>query len=169
MGQEFFIKSSNLESKVRSLLPSQGGQGAGFDLSASTQIVPIVDLTESAEGSNLRQDLQTAVDFATTRTAITNASNTTIISNTGFYQVGVNCNGSSGAGILAIDDGATSKIVRTYVFDATANNVVDNLVVYLRAGDSLLGTSTSATCDLFTFTRQIANIDGELTNPLGFS
>ena len=79
MGQEFFIKSSNLESKVRSLLPSQGGQGAGFDLSASTQIVPIVDLTESAEGSNLRQDLQTAVDFATTRTAITNASNTTII------------------------------------------------------------------------------------------
>ena len=63
MGQEFFIKSSNLEDKVRNLLPSQGGLGAGLDLSASTQIVPIVDLTESAEGSNLRQDLQTSFGF----------------------------------------------------------------------------------------------------------
>ena len=63
MGQEFFIKSADLESKIRELLPSQGGLGAGFDLSASTQIVPIVDLTESAEGSNVRADLQTALSF----------------------------------------------------------------------------------------------------------
>ena len=52
MGQEFFINSQELETKVRQLLPSQGGAGQGFDLSASTQIVPIIDLTESAEGSN---------------------------------------------------------------------------------------------------------------------
>ena len=54
MGQEFFINSEELESKIRQILPSQGGKGAGFDLSASTQIIPIVDLTESAEGSNVR-------------------------------------------------------------------------------------------------------------------
>ena len=41
MGQEFFIKSDNLEQKIREILPSQGGLGAGFDLSASTQIIPI--------------------------------------------------------------------------------------------------------------------------------
>ena len=58
MGQEFFINSQELESKVRQLLPSQGGAGAGFDLSASTQIVPIIDLTESAEGSNVRADFE---------------------------------------------------------------------------------------------------------------
>ena len=57
MGQEFFIKSDNLEQKIREILPSQGGLGAGFDLSASTQIIPVVDVTESAEGSNLRSDL----------------------------------------------------------------------------------------------------------------
>ena len=54
MAQEFFINSETLETKVRQLLPSQGGAGAGFDLSATTQIVPIIDLTESAEGSNIR-------------------------------------------------------------------------------------------------------------------
>ena len=58
MGQEYFINDQTLENKVRELLPSQGGAGAGFDLSASTQIIPIVDLTESAEGSNLRQDFK---------------------------------------------------------------------------------------------------------------
>ena len=61
MGQEFFINSATLEAKVRELLPSQGGAGAGFDLSASTQIIPVINLTESAEGSNLRQDLQSAL------------------------------------------------------------------------------------------------------------
>lgn len=169
MGQEFVIKSQTLEDKVNQLLPSQGGAQAGVDLSASTTIIPIVDLTESAQGSTLREDLQTCVDFATTRTAITNASNTTIVATTGFYQVDVNCNGSAGAGILAIDDSVTSKIVKTYVFDAGVNNVVDRCVVFLRAGDSLLGTSTSATVDLFVFTRQIADIAGNLTNPLGYS
>jgi len=51
MGQEFFINSQNLENKIRELLPSQGGAGAGFDLTASTQIIPIIDLL------NLLKDL----------------------------------------------------------------------------------------------------------------
>ena len=48
MGQEFIIKSQSLEDKVNQLLPSQGGFQAGVDLSASTTIIPIVDLTETA-------------------------------------------------------------------------------------------------------------------------
>lgn len=32
MPQEYFINSQELETKVRQLLPSQGGAGAGFDL-----------------------------------------------------------------------------------------------------------------------------------------
>ena len=87
MGQEFFIKSDNLESKVRQLLPSQGGLGAGFDLSASTQIIPIVDLTESAEGSNVRQDLQTALSFDNITAHQVTGTTTTIINNTGYYTV----------------------------------------------------------------------------------
>ena len=66
MAQEFVIKSKILEDKINQLLPSQGGAQAGIDLSATTQIVPIIDLTESAEGSTLRQDLQTAYGLTST-------------------------------------------------------------------------------------------------------
>ena len=76
MGSEYFINSQELEDKIRQLLPSQGGAGAGFDLSASTQIVPVIDLTESAEGSNVREDLQTAFSHSSlTTTKIITATN----------------------------------------------------------------------------------------------
>ena len=51
MGQEFVIKSPQIEDKINQLLPSQAGQAAGVDFSASTTVIPIVDLTETAEGS----------------------------------------------------------------------------------------------------------------------
>ena len=87
------------------MLPSQGGLGAGFDLSASTQIVPIVDLTESAEGSQLRSDLQKAVDNATTETSAVNAT-VTAINTTGFYNVNVAyALQSGGQGTIDIFDG----------------------------------------------------------------
>ena len=63
MAQEFTINSSAIENKINQLLPSQGGFGAGIDFSASTMVIPIVDLTESAEGGTARQDLQTALSL----------------------------------------------------------------------------------------------------------
>ena len=87
MGQEFVIKSTTLEDKINQLLPSQGGAQAGVDLSASTTIIPIVDLTESAEGSVLRQDLQTALSFnKVTSTSATNQT-VTVINTTGYWRV----------------------------------------------------------------------------------
>ena len=50
MAQEFTIKSADIEDKINQLLPSQGGFAPGVDFSASTMVVPIVDLTETAEG-----------------------------------------------------------------------------------------------------------------------
>ena len=61
MAQEFTIKSKAIEDKVNQLLPTQGGYGAGVDFSASTMVIPVVDLTESAEGGTTRQDLQSAL------------------------------------------------------------------------------------------------------------
>ena len=58
MAQEFTIKSQDIEDKINQLLPSQGGFAPGVDFSASTMVIPIVDLTETAEGSSLRQDIQ---------------------------------------------------------------------------------------------------------------
>ena len=85
MGQEFVIKSQDLEDKINQLLPSQGGFQPGVDLSASTTIIPIVDLTESAQGSNLRQDLQTAFGINSSVFSVTNAT-TTIINTTIIIQ-----------------------------------------------------------------------------------
>ena len=81
MGQEFIIKSPDIESKINQLLPSQGGFGAGVDFSASTTVIPIVDLTETAEGSNLRVDLQSALSLASiTHNTVDNTTTTLVLS-----------------------------------------------------------------------------------------
>jgi len=175
MGQEYFINDQNLENKVRELLPSQGGRGAGFDLSASTQIIPIVDLTESAEGSNLRQDLQRALSL-TSITAFSVANTTsTIVNNTGYFRVfgNFNCTASSGSARTAsftLTDGISSKIIQTYTVSAAtgANNLVTpfDFIVFIPAGDSLSATSNDPRSILSGNTRQIADIDGQLVNPL---
>ena len=87
MAQEFIIKSEAIEDKINQLLPSQGGFQAGVDFSASTMVIPIVDLTETATGSSLRQDLQTAQDFATQQNSITSATNTVFLNTTGFFKL----------------------------------------------------------------------------------
>ena len=85
MGQEFIIKSQKLEDKVNQLLPSQGGFQAGVDLSASTTVIPIIDLTETAEGSAVRADLQTALSLSSISAFSVNNTTTTIINTTGYY------------------------------------------------------------------------------------
>ena len=168
MGQEFFINSEELEDKVRQLLPSQGGAGAGFDLSASTQIIPIVDLTESAEGSNLRTDLQTAFDFATAFTEVKNASDVSLITTTGFFKINLNIAGNTGFCSIRINDGASGVNIRKFDFGSETNTISDSFIVYLRAGDTLQGNSSASTVTMNVLSRQIASINGELTNPLGF-
>ena len=168
MGQEFFIKSRNLESKIRELLPSQGGQGAGFDLSASTQIVPIVDLTESAEGSNLRQDLQTSLSFSCTEFFVQNATNTVLVNNTGYFRVFGRCgSASTGNASFNLFDGATSKDLINFGDQGGTTSFFNqyDFIVFLRAGDSLRASSNSTGASLLGVTRQIATITGELVDP----
>ncbi len=169
MAQEFTINSSTIEQKINQLLPSQGGMGAGIDFSASTMVIPIVDITESASGSALRADLQTSVDFATTRTLVNNATNVDIVTTTGFYKVDLSIRGTSGDGNLNLFDGVTSQIVKTYNFTATTQNILDSFVIFLRAGDSFRGSSSATGVLMQIFTRQIADITGTITSPLGFN
>ena len=82
MGQEFVIKSQQIEDKINQLLPSQGGYQAGVDISASTTVIPIVDLTETAEGSTVRADLQTALSHKTCSVFSVSNATTTIINTT---------------------------------------------------------------------------------------
>jgi hypothetical protein len=175
MGQEFFINNQVLEDKIRQLLPSQGGAGAGFDLSASTQIIPIIDVTESAEGSNLRQDLQSALSFVTATVFAVSGSTTTVITNTGYWRIIGTCSSISSAagdaeGSIIINDGVSDKTVWTKRISATAavlagTSVSFDFILKLEAGDSLKVYTDGASTDIGGSVRQIADIDGNLTNP----
>lgn len=171
MGQEYFINSQELENKVRSLLPSQGGAGAGFDLSASTQIIPIIDVTESAEGSNVRQDLQTAYGFSNTTPHTVTNTTTSIIVNTGFYVVEGFANiltSTSTFKFIQFDlsDGLSNKTL--FSIYNSAEGAVRNLNipykfnVFISAGDSL-SIQASSDCVAIGTSRQIADINGQLT------
>ena len=173
MGQEFFINNQTLENKVRNLLPSQGGAGAGFDLSASTQIIPIVDLTESAEGSNFRQDLQVSLSQKSITAFTVENTTTTVVNNTGYFRVYGECSTLTTAAnkliTFNLTDGVTPKAFKSFVFWGSANPQLEinpfDLVVFLNAGDSLTIQSTTTECAAIGCTRQIATIDGELVNP----
>ena len=167
MGQEFFVNSQELEQKVRNLLPSQGGLGAGQDLSASTQIVPIIDLTETAEGSNVRPDLQTAFSLKSITSIQVFNTTSTIINNTGYYRVYGNVT-LDGAGDFrfSLTDGVTTKnITQVFGVASTIEIVKFDFIVFIAAGNSLTATSTSASTTFEGNTRQIADIDGNLVDP----
>jgi hypothetical protein len=169
MGSEYFINSQILEDKVRQVLPSQGGAGAGFDLSASTQIVPIIDLTEASEGSVLRQDLQSALAHTGVTTFyVTNASNTVIVTTTGYFRVfGISYTNSSASADINLFDGTTSKNLIQFVSTTSGVQMTNpfDFIVKISAGESLRINSTSTFSIINGNTRQIADIDGNLTNP----
>ena len=169
MAQEFTINSSSIESKINQLLPSQGGSGAGVDFSASTMVIPIVDLTETAEGSGQRVDLQSSLSHGTITTfSVTNATNTTVVNTTGYFRVFGSCwtNGNATSSINLFD-GSTSKDI--IVFHSASSGVqirtTFDYIVLLKAGDSLRVTAGNSATIVNGNTRQIASLDGTLTNP----
>ena len=119
MGQEFTINSRLIEDRLNSLLPSQANDGAGIDFSASTMIIPTIDVTEAAQGSVLRQDLQTSISFTSSSAFEVVNTTTTIINTTGYFRLFGNFVGQ-GAGlvIFRLTDGATSKIINLYLCNA---------------------------------------------------
>jgi len=166
MPEEFFVNSQQLQNKIDQLLPSQGGAGANFDLSASTQIIPVIDLTESAEGSNVRADLQTSLSFNNcTEFAIQNTT-ATIISNTGYFRVFGNYNATGTAdGNISLTDGVTEKRVHTGINGSNGMNQSFDFIVFLAAGDSLKGVTGAAAASYIGVTRQIADINGNIISP----
>ena len=173
MSQEFVIKSTSLEDKINQLLPSQGGAQAGVDLSASTMIVPIVDLTESAEGSQLRVDLQSSLSLTSiTAFAVSNATST-IINTTGYFRIFATTNITNATGNsechFSITDGTTTKkIISTFMQGTSTklfNSNVFDFIVKVEAGDSVTATGTTADSFLVGNTRQIADLSGNLVNP----
>ena len=176
MAQITSVTSEALQAKIRQLLPSQ--QGFGEDLQAQNVIVPIIDLTETAEGSSVRQDLQTALAFGSQTAHLVNNTSSTIVNTAGFYRVtGVftfNDNDTAALAQLILSDGATDKIIyglTPYGSGGVATNAQNNIdfTVFVNTGESIKINAASTYTYFYGTSRQIADINGNLTNPSGFT
>jgi len=166
------VTSEALQLKLRQLLPSQ--QGFGTDLSASDTIIPIIDLTSAAEGSDVPEFLQRALAFGSQTTFRVNNSTAVIANTAGFFQItGVSsCNQSlTLVNQLRLNDGATNKLIWAHeCIGANGNHaVLIDQVVFLRAGDSVSASSTNPNAVMSGSSRQIADINGTLIQPVGFT
>jgi hypothetical protein len=173
MAQEFIIKSQDIEDKINQLLPSQGGFQAGVDFSASTMVIPIVDLTETAEGSALRADLQTALSFTTATAFAVQNTTTTVVNTTGYWRIYASSTLTRSASCInsiKINDGTSDKTIWSHdIPDSgstiyTSTQLVD-VIVKLEAGHSLKIVSSSAATDFTGSVRQVADVNGNLINP----
>ncbi len=169
------VTSEALQLKLRQLLPSQ--QGFGTDLSASDTIIPIIDLTAAAEGSDTPEYLQTALAFGSQTSFAVNNTTSTIINATGFFRIfGSYVNAPSSSGFttvsFAMTDGLSSKNVFQNTIPTTSANEringVFDFVVFCEAG-----VSVTAQADTNSYisgsTRQVADINGTLVQPVGFT
>ena len=176
MPQITSITSEALQATIRRLLPSQ--QGFGDDLQATNLITPIIDLTPSAEGSEFRQDLQTALAFGSQTAHSVAGATSTLIATPGFFSIyGVACVNDADTNPTSVSfsltDGASTKLIwELDTIGAAANNVIGNTIVnftlFLAAGESLTCTATSFG-QFIGSSRQIATNNGDLVNPSGFN
>lgn len=177
MAQIRGVVSEALQSTIRRLLPSQ--QGFTEDLQASNVIQPIIDLTPTAEGSVLPESLQQAQAFGSQTAFFQNTATTGDLANTaGFWrivgEVTLFTSGTAGTrAVFNLNDGSTDIAIRNFnTNEAVSFNEIFMMsfdyVIFLRSGDKLTLTTTSNALCAGSY-RQIADINGNLVNPSGFS
>jgi hypothetical protein len=175
MAQIIPIVSDALQSTIRRLLPSQSGFGE--DLQAQNVIVPIIDLTPSAEGSVLSTSLQESLAFGSQTSFATTNGTETLANTPGFYRVfglftGQTNTSTNRRGRLQLSNGLSAKVILDFQLFAT-NGPTDvalpfDFNVFLTTGDSLEAVSGSTKDHMGSTIRQIATSTGELVNPSGF-
>jgi hypothetical protein len=170
------VTSEALQAQIRALLPSQ--EGFGTDLMAQNVIVPIIDLTSAAEGSTVPEFLQTSINFGNATAFDVTNTTTTIINNTGFYRVfGTwtcsNTFGGGGSVNFSMTDGLATKVIyknenQSGSADQRYSGTFD-FNVFCATGISVTAFTSSAACFIQGSTRPIADINGVLINPVGFT
>jgi len=176
MAQITSVTSESLQAKIRELLPSQ--QGFGEDLQASNVILPVIDLTATAQGTTTPEILQTALAFGS-QTAFSATSTTVVVANTpGFYRLvgGSLVNGSAAgnrSNVIVMSDGLSTKNVWTHIQSGSgtvgATALLFDFIVFLTAGDSVSVTSNAPEAFIAGSSRQIADVNGNLVYPAGFT
>ena len=169
------VNSEALQTQIRDLLPSQNGFGS--ELQASNVITPIIDLTAAAEGSGLPVSLQQAQSFGS-QTAFNITNTTTNLANSpGFYRITASSSAFAGSGATVtnsfdITDGFSSKRIFQHTVNGAGGNSGTSLpvdyIVFLAAGETLSGTSSTTITYLVGSYRQVATSDGTLVQPSGF-
>ena len=169
------VTDEAIEKRFRDTFTSRGGSELVSDLYAQGVIVPIVDFTAAATGDTLAQNLQTAWDFSTGYNKISNTT-TTLINTTGFWQVDLTltvATSSPADATVRINDGLGTKNVFVASNLAVSQDrpafLEEKFVVFLRAGDSLEGITDNLNLVMNIWYRQIADVNGNLTDPLGFT
>lgn len=174
------IRSEQIEAQYRRLLPAQAGNETTTDLLASDTIIPVINVTGAAEGQALREDLQTAVDGANTAGAVVGAGFYDWAATPGFYRL---------SGIIQIDPSVALNEVFLFVFKngppsspiygtgpavGGGTSVLEYVeipptTVFLRPGETIRSNNTGARTSILINIRQIADLYGNLSNPLGFT
>jgi hypothetical protein len=168
------VNSEALQATVRDLLPSQNGFGS--ELQASNVIMPIIDLTASAEGSSLAQDLSRALAFGSQTAFDASGATVTVTSNAGFHRVIGTATLNKGAGDLAlsfqVNDTSSTQIVWSMELTGGSGTVSFGVpfdfIVFLRSGDSLEAITNNSSAHVTGSSRQVATVTGTLVNPSGF-
>ena len=169
------VNSEELQTQIRDLLPSQNGFGS--ELQATNVITPIIDLTAAAEGTGLRQDLQTALAFGSQTSFLTENATTSLAASPGFYRIVGTSTVTSGSGTVSnklnIIDSATTQLIWSHEAPGVSSNggttaVLVDWVVWLKAGETLSVTSSGATARITGSFRQIATSEGTLVQPNGY-
>ena len=177
MAQLINITSEALQATIRRLLPSQ--QGFGEDLQASNVITPIIDLTPTAEGSEVRQDLQTAQAYDSQTSFSASGGAATIANSPGFYRItgimSARYFATAHSARFQISNGLVAKDLYVYNFPAAANNAENlvvspfDFVVFLSPTISVSVSSSNANSTVAGSSRQIADVNGNLVDPAGFT
>jgi hypothetical protein len=173
------ITSEALQAEVRRLLPSQ--RGFGTDLEAQNVIVPIVDLTPTADGSGLREDLQTAASFGNvTANNRTTAGTETLVSTPGFYKytfvMSVLSSGTAfeNRAQIKLDSGSATKNLHDLRNNSDAapeepQTLSGGGIVFLDTGEFLQMVVAGNDAFVSMSAWQIADKYGSFVNPSGFT
>ena len=168
------ITSEAIEATIRNLLPSQNGFGE--DMQAQNVIVPIIDITPTAEGSQLPQALQQAFGYDDITTFNVSNTTTAIVNTPGFWRIHgtgtIIPNATTGAGAkIQLNNGLATKdcwLMNTSPCDQAPMTTAFDFIVFLTTGDTL-----QASCDVLAricgSVRQVATVNGTTVNPTGFS
>lgn len=165
--------SEDFQRQFRNQFPSQ--TQTGRDLHVSDVVIPVVDFTNTAEGTTLATYLQRAIGSGTTFSIINASGTTTLITTPGFWEVKFSLTNTSGDAnaLWAINDGTSSTNILNYGNNnAEEGGNLTDFIVFIPAGSSLEVTfseAVGASALLRQSLTQRADVNGNLVYPPGFT